>query len=232
MISLVEGVFMRIVLALLAGLASLAFAPGANAKDRPFSWTGFYVGGLATWGWADAKHCDNQTCIAGWPAFQVDGSAAGFTLGYNYQISKIVVGVELDWSWGKINGGSGNTPSFGCGGLCATSIESIGTLRGRLGYAFGNLLAYGTAGAAFTDYEATAGFGFTGDSTTKTSFVYGGGLEYAFAAHWSAKVEYLLIDKLGDFNYDRQNFCGGPPNNCFSRVGHIETVRAGLNYRF
>ena len=221
---------MRIVLALVAGL--MAFAPSANANDRPFSWTGFYVGGLMTWGWADAKHCDNQVCVPGWPAFEVNGNAAGFTVGYNYQISKFVAGVELDWSWGKINGSSPSTSSFGCAGTCDTSIESIGTVRGRLGYTFGNLLAFGTAGAAFTEYEASIVSGFTRDTTTKTSFVYGGGFEYAFLRHWSAKVEYLYIEKLGDFVYDYRGSCGAAPNNCFSRMGHVETVRAGLNYRF
>ena len=228
----------KAVLSAVAAVALGATATSASAggrgslkDDRPFSWSGFYVGGLATWGSADAKHCDGD-CLPGFPAFQVDGTAGGVTVGYNYQMSKWVAGVELDWSWGKINGSSGSTSNFGCSNQCDTSLESIGTLRARLGYTFGNLLAYATAGAAFTKYEASIANGASGDSTTKTSFVFGGGLEYAFAAHWSAKFEYLYIDKLGDFNYDRQDLCGGPPGGCFSRIGHIDTVRFGLNYRF
>ena len=56
----------------------------------------------------------------------------------------------------------------------------------------------------------------------------GAGVEFAIAAPWTAKLEYLYVD-LGDFD------CGqglrrrpGPDNVDSKRI----IVRAGLNYRF
>jgi outer membrane immunogenic protein len=51
----------------------------------------------------------------------------------------------------------------------------------------------------------------------------GGGIEYAFAPNWSAKLEYLFVD-LGDKVYPL-----GTPDRVDVQT-HL--VRAGLNYRF
>jgi outer membrane immunogenic protein len=234
-------------LACVAGSVLAVAATGANAdgysrgslKDHrlPFSWTGFYVGGVASYAWGDSKHCDDLTCSKPgvvYPAFDLSGGLGGVTVGYNAQMGKLVAGVEADWSWGSVDGSSPSTPGFNCLGSCATEVTSIGTVRGRLGYAFGNLLPYVTAGAAFTTYNASIGgpIVVAEDTTTKTSFTAGGGLEFAFSRHWSGKVEYLYISRLGDFAYDSGVACGAPPGNCFSRTDRIDTVRLGLNYRF
>jgi outer membrane immunogenic protein len=207
------------------------------APPSAFSWTGFYVGGIASHAWADSKHCDDQSCAkpgVGYPAFDNDGWLGGFTVGYNHQVSNWVYGLELDWSWGDLSGSSPSTQNFGCAGICKTHIDWIGTVRGRMGYAFDHLLLYGTLGVALTHEHASIGSPvLASGGDTATSFVGGGGLEYAFTQHWSAKVEYLYIRDLDDLYYDRVGACGPfPTSSCFSRTGHIDQVRMGLNYRF
>jgi outer membrane immunogenic protein len=231
-----------------AAIAALGFVNAASAADMPvkapmaapiaapvYNWTGFYIGGVVGYGSATGQHCDANTCaISGFTYPQTDpkGWNGGITLGYNWQIARWVLGLEGDWSWGNMKGTSG-VSRFDCGsatGGCVTTIKSYETLRGRVGYAFDRFLPYVTAGAAWTQLNASINppAPLSG-STTKTSFVVGGGLEYAFWQNWSAKVEYLYISKLGDFLYD-PNYCSAP--GCFARTSAINEVRFGLNYRF
>jgi outer membrane immunogenic protein len=220
-----------------AAVATSACAGGSLKDDRPFSWTGFYVGGLLSYASGDSKHCDDLTCdkpSVVYPKHEMGGWLGGVTAGYNYQMGRVVAGVEVDWSWGKAEGSSPDTSGFGCLGLCSTSVESIGTIRGRLGYTFDRLLPYITAGVAYTEQHASIGStNPISAQRTVTSFVGGGGFEYAFDRHWSAKVEYLFIKREGgDFAYDPGTGCGAPPGNCFARIGDIQTLRMGVNYKF
>jgi outer membrane immunogenic protein len=221
---------MRLLFAMFAGLALATTSSQAIAQGNTHNWSGFYIGGFATEGSADTRHCDNGICAATWPRFDAGGHAFGVALGYNYQVSSWVAGLELDWSRGNLDGAAPSGGGFGCITTCFTNIYAIGTVRARAGYAFGSLLAYGTIGVAVAEYESRIGPS-SGDTTRETGLTYGGGLEYALNKNLSAKVEYLYIDKLGDFNYDRLNACGGPPN-CFSRMGGIDTIRFGLNFKF
>jgi outer membrane immunogenic protein len=142
----------------------------------------------------------------------------------------LVLGAEADWSWGSIKGSSPTTAVFSCGSACQTDISSVATIRGRVGYAFDRLLPYLTAGAAITHVRASDGGTtfFIEDTATKTNFVWGGGVEFAFAPQWSAKVEYLRIGDLGDFTYGHvTGICA-----CFMTDTHYDLVRLGVNYRF
>jgi outer membrane immunogenic protein len=68
----------------------------------------------------------------------------------------------------------------------------------------------------------TAGFAYGGNDAARTGWTGGAGVEWAFAAKWSAKVEYLYVD-LSD------NADSGP-----HRRGDqaFHAIRAGLNYHF
>jgi len=208
-----------------------------------YNWTGLYVGAVGTYGWGDSQHCQNlpagspfANCDPQFPQTKLTGWQGGLTLGYNWQWIQWVFGVEGDWSWGKLKGSSNNTAVFGCGGggaTCDTWINSIGTARARVGYAFDRFLPYLTAGAAFSDLHGAIGpaAARSTDSTIKTNFVWGGGIEYAFWQNWSAKIEYLNILRMGDFTYDSLGACGAA-TRCYVHVGNVNLVRFGLNYRF
>lgn len=239
---------------LAAVVASIGFVGAASAADMPvktvrapiaapfYNWTGLYLGGVVGYGRANGEHCDatvgaGDTCRAEFPQTDPKGWNAGITLGYNWQLANhVVLGIEGDWSWGNMKAEAPTSLAFGCGTAigvdgCFTKIKSFETIRGRVGYAFDRLLPYVTAGVAFTQLEASIGVPtLASGSTTKSSFVVGGGLEYALWQNLSAKVEYLYISKLGDFAYDTNGTCGMP--GCFVRVGAINEIRFGLNYRF
>ena len=78
------------------------------------------------------------------------------------------------------------------------NIDFFGTVRGRLGYAFGSALIYATGGFAYANVDTTVnfsnGFNVLNSNQLETGWVAGGGVEYLFAPCWSAKVEYQFID--------------------------------------
>ena len=121
--------------------------------------------------------------------------------------------------------------NYGCGTVCTTNVDAFGTLRGRLGYAWNNVLLYGTGGLAYGSIQSN----LDGGSVTnwRTGWTAGAGAEYGFAAHWSAKLEYIYYVDFGSFqwtNATNVNYsCTGL--NC-STDAKFSVIRAGLNYRF
>jgi outer membrane immunogenic protein len=213
-------------------------APPAPAVAPAYNWTGFYIGAVGTYGWGDAQHCDAgplPPCSPTFPQTNPKGFEGGGTVGYNWQLTNWVLGFEGDWSAGKLKASSPSVPGFGCaaggGTMCDTSITSIGTARGRVGYAIDRFLPYLTAGAAFSRLHADIGSGASQGTTEKTDFVWGGGVEVSLAPQWSAKIEYLNITKLGDFVYDTALACGAA-TPCYVQVKDINLVRLGVDYHF
>ena len=92
------------------------------------------------------------------------------------------------------------------------------------------LLVYGTAGLAYGNVQATilgAPFLITVGDNTRTGFIFGGGVEWAFAPAWSLKAEYLRTD-LGEKITD--NVITVFPQSV--SLTNIDIVRVGLNYHF
>jgi outer membrane immunogenic protein len=214
---------------LLAGVGLLALGvTAASAADIPrrqampaktpiytpvpvYNWTGFYVGlnGGGGWGRSDFS----APLSSG--SFNTAGGLIGGTLGYNYQMDQVVLGLEGDIGWSNI-GGSGT-----CAGVsCSVRNNWLGTVRGRLGYAIDRVMPYVTGGAAFGNIKTSVA-GFSDSNTTKTGWTVGGGIEAAIAGPWTAKVEYLYVD-LG-----RGGSVLGSDASFKTNI-----VRAGLNYRF
>ena len=225
----------RVVLASIGALAVVVMTGTANAADiarrqamptkapiymaPAYNWTGFYIGinGGGGWGksdWSNAFGTANAN---------LSGGLAGGTIGYNYQVGQAVLGVEGDIDWSNIKGNT--TTGICAGGTCETKNSWLSTARGRLGYAFDRWLPFVTGGVAFGDIKATP-VGFGSQTTTKTGWTVGGGLEAAIAGPWTAKVEYLYVDLgKGDCGIA---VCGVPTDVDFK----ANIVRAGLNYRF
>jgi outer membrane immunogenic protein len=214
-------------LGLVALLGMAGTASGADLPRRPpppaqpayyapiYNWTGFYVGINGGGGWG-TSHWDSTG------SFDVSGGLIGGTLGYNWQAGQIVFGLEGDIDWSNIKGNTFTACTLGC----QTENTWLGTVRGRIGYAFDRFMPYVTGGFAFGDVKATTP-GFIGASDTRTGWTLGGGLEFALAGNWTVKAEYLYVD-LGNFNCGLN--CGATTPDNVSFKSNI--VRAGLNYRF
>jgi outer membrane immunogenic protein len=184
----------------------------------------------------------------GTAAFNDSGSSwmGGGQLGYIYQASNWVLGIETDISGTKLNAGqtieTNVPPFFPTTSSVSQDMTWIGTTRGRLGMAWGNVLLYGTGGAAY----ANVNYAYTQtdtplgpvaiaatDSATQFGWTAGGGVEVGFG-RWSVKGEYLYCD-LG--NHTLNAVCGtctGLAPTVFS--AHFRDngsiARVGLNYRF
>jgi outer membrane immunogenic protein len=138
------------------------------------------------------------------PGQSLDGALLGLQAGYNWQMGNIVLGAEADISFGNITDfvRDGNFLSYN------GKADTLGTVRGRIGYSFGSVMPYLTAGYGWVRLEqgstcpagATAGLCVgTGafnvaSKETFQGFVYGGGVEWAIAKQWSLKAEILFMD--------------------------------------
>lgn len=119
----------------------------------------------------------------------------------------------------------------------ASGLDFFGTVRGRIGYAFDNLLLYATGGFAYGGGDDRGGLN---DDDIRFGYAAGGGLEYGFSRNWTVKVEGLYV------SLDRRNrgFQGTAvfdpatntvtPNSLGSGFRDLDfgLVRAGINYRF
>jgi outer membrane immunogenic protein len=238
----------------------------------PFTWTGYYLGGNIGYGWGDDPTSTTGRYLLGAGGVlqtgsateHLDGGFTGIQSGYNWQFAPTwVAGIESDFQYGRIKGTinclvscGGALPPVGTGYTQFTvtdRLDAFGTVRGRLGYAMGTTLFYGTGGFAYGEVERTGlitGRGPTGnggafgplagnydDSTTKTGWTVGGGIESKLPGMWSAwtaKVEYLYID-LGHVQ-DTLNevyFSGNPGAYRLINTSVRENiVRFGMNYEF
>ncbi len=116
---------------------------------------------------------------------------------------------------------------------CESEIQALGTLRGRLGVAWGEWLPFVSGGLAYAKLRGSEGpfIGLGGGgSAWVAGYTIGGGAEVKLASQWSAKLEYLYVD-LGKHEVWTNNLGFG----IFARenldvTAHI--VRLGINYRF
>lgn len=248
-------------------LSSAAFAADLGGYDQgslkdpipasPYvapiwNWQGLYFGGNIGYGFdgSDLRSLERITpppsSIGIVQGFDPEGLFGGVQLGYNWQVERLVFGLETDIQYSDIGDAGGglysNNPVFG-GGAWA-DVDWFGTLRGRLGFAVTErVLVYGTAGLAYggVDFNQIAVNTANGNSVTfqedgtKVGYTVGGGLEWAIDPNWSMKVEYQYID-LGDEALLAESVTpAGVPTGINYTTGYdldFHTVRAGLNYKF
>lgn len=206
------------------GLAGFLWAVCPAAAQ----WSGAYVGISGGYGWGHSGQTDNGSPTPppiGDGHFGLHGGVLGGGVGYNWQQNNWVFGLETDFSWADISGDSnscGPFPSHSCG----TKIDTIGTVRARLGQDFNGTLAYLTGGFAYGEVKGWDSLTPASGSEYRGGWTLGAGLERKFAPNWGAKLEYLYVD-LGDDHLF--NIVPGVPESVSARA-HI--VRFGLNYYF
>ena len=264
--------------ALLCGAASAADLPRRAAPPvfvpvPVFTWTGFYLGvnagyafsendtirttGINTPGGAQLQNNVNNGLRQPSVRNATEGFSAGGQIGYNYQFtpgSGLVIGVEADAQYMDLQRTTTQVifnPVFNPNQLTntyRTELSFLGTVRGRIGYAFDRFLVYGTGGFAYGDVTQRITF-TTGAPVTyagarsniETGYVYGGGIEYALptdsflnffkSSAVTIKAEYLRYD-LGNRNL-LVGSVGGPGVGYNARISTEGSIaRAGINYKF
>jgi len=183
-----------------AGDISAIYAPASPAARGDFSWAGAYAGLNLGYQW-----------IVSQAGLRPSGAARGVQGGYNWQTGQFVHGLESDLQLSTADdvfaGYKFSNPWFG-------------TLRGRGGVAFNNVLLYLTAGLSYGGGKVE--FAGLGDTQSHVGWTAGSGIELGVTPAWSAKAEYLHIG-LSDRTYATTAASTGIQSNI---------VRFGINYRF
>ena len=118
------------------------------------------------------------------------GPVGGAHLGYNLQTGRIVGGVEADAMFSGMSSGSLGSGSF--------RQDFLGSARVKGGYSFGDIMAYGTIGWAWSN-TSFQDLGVS-SSETVTGLAFGFGAEYAITRNFSLRAEYLRYE-FGNANY-------------------------------
>ena len=236
------------------------------------TWNGFYAGGYAGFGMRRATA--NTTTVfsptgyfasSSVPAIASSGRQnlnsnnfnGGGTVGYNHQSGSWVVGAEADF--GSLTGTKSvtTTTTYPC---CSPSTFTVTqsakttwlfTARPRVGYTWGNTMAYLTGGLAMTrlNYQARFSDNFPtapqagaaengGLNKTITGWTGGGGLETKVNDHWSVKGEYLYAQFSRQTTTSTNLTAFTPsvafPSNVFTHGIFLKEhlVRFGFNYHF
>jgi outer membrane immunogenic protein len=224
------------VTALVAGVAGNAFAADLPLKAPPrampapaFNWTGFYIGAHAGYSWGSGTSTYVDPALA---AFDINmkpkGFLGGVQAGYNHQFSNnVVLGIEADVSWADITDSIPYTlAAYAMHGpnTISSKTDYAGSIRGRLGYAFGQVMPYLTGGYAVAHASITATDGPLHADATYRGWVFGGGAEYAATKNVSIKAEYLHSE-FGSHTY----FEGAAYASTSTPTS--DTVRVGINFR-
>jgi outer membrane immunogenic protein len=203
-----------------AGLVALA-TPALAADMAPrytkappiapvmlYNWSGFYIG--LNGGGGSSHDCWSLTSLVGVPVnpalpegcHNATGGTVGGQVGYRWQASSWVFGVEAQGNWANFKGSNANTIPIVTAFIAdQTTVKAFGLFTGQVGYAVNNVLFYAKGGAAVANNRYNnlllvaippfaAGQAFAQGTETRWGGVVGAGIEYGFAPHWSVAAEY------------------------------------------
>ena len=142
-----------------------SYAPPAAYVDQNI-WQGFYAGLNGGYGWSNNGDTILYSDGTMSSRAQPQGGFGGGQIGYNFQNGPLVYGLETDFQGGYLGATSSDLSS-------KESVDWFGTVRGRVGYAFGHALIYGTGGFAYGDVRQRAidNGSVLGSSGTQTGWV-------------------------------------------------------------
>jgi outer membrane immunogenic protein len=205
-------------------------APITSAPFSYYNWTGFYLGGNLGGAWANGSVSDSLFGVS--DSTGHSGFIGGGQLGFNYQISNLVLGIEGDVDWTSLSAtGSGVLNPGGATLQASANTNWVSTLAGRFGVAFDQMLVYGKAGGGWTGNTATitnlTSAASASASNINSGWLVGAGVEWAFWSNWSTKIEYNYLG-LRSWTFASAVF----PADTFTVNRNIQMVKVGVNYKF
>jgi outer membrane immunogenic protein len=240
-----------------AGLLSLSlFSATASAADLPaptyptaslapfatYNWTGCYVGGQV----GGVVSEDRTTGVLGNSnGFSSVGFVGGGQIGCDYQFAPgWVVGVEGRAAWSSLKNTHASTVRNLITGITlpsqfTLSNDFLASATARLGYSFTDRwLIFVRGGAAWTQEKIDDAFTTVGGiavdpsaTTTRTGWTAGTGVEWAFATHWSATLEYDYYD-FGSHGVRLTSATNGTVVTIKSLNDTIHETTIGVDYHF
>lgn len=212
-----------------AGLVALAWSSSANALPLSAQPVGF-----------------GPASSAGW--------LAGAVAGYNWQRGGLVFGFEGDLSWTGLK--SESTGTFSSTALPAfvypsqdtiARIDWYGTVRARVGWAFGSFLLYGTGGLAYGNVSLSNRYdlGTLGNTASiapltsqisgvRAGWVAGFGADYMLKSNLILNFQYQYVD-LGTVNLAAMTApapLAALSSSAASVHAQFQAVTIGLSYKF
>jgi outer membrane immunogenic protein len=164
-----------------AASAADVYERGGSYKDEvayapAITWTGFYIGAHA------GSTFDSEVEVQGEGSADIDDAfIAGVHVGYNWQRpNNVVLGLEGSLSFVDDDFEGEDVTDY------------VGTVRGRLGYAFDRTLVYATGGLAVIGYD-------TDEVDDAVGYVVGAGIEHKITNRISLGLEALYYDVNTDF---------------------------------
>jgi outer membrane immunogenic protein len=227
----------------------------APVYAAPFSWTGFYIGVHAGYGWGDSSVGDGGTKLGpnNTPPFgafscgpaltgnycnnpfelEPEGWLGGVQLGANWQRGRLVLGVEGDIGYLGIDEESVLDRPFDDQDFASVEYGWYGTLTGRIGVALDRSLLYVKGGLAVARIEMEAA-DIDGGNIFEGSHVSTSDTQLGWAL--GVGLEHALSDRLSvkaeylymDFGSDTVR---SPDGDIYEHEHQIHTAKIGLNYR-
>jgi len=187
------------------------------------TWTGPYLGvqgganapGTKSGGF-DAGGLDGNSALNNYSlSYPMTQTSVGAFAGYDYQINRVLVGIEGDYNrvFGSNHSFNAEDQYPGFSGITKVNAQWNASVRGRLGFLpTDRMLVYGTAGVAFAAFDLRYGIEGTqvplfGDvnvaGDNRIGWTAGAGMQYAFDTSWSMRGEYRYTDyRTNRVNYD------------------------------
>jgi len=245
-----------------ADLPARTYTKAPVMVDPGFNWSGFYVGGNVGYSWGRSGNTETLSDLATGAALftntsrnDVNGVIGGAQVGYNWQSSNWLFGLEADIQ-GSGEKGSSTIVCVACGDGPSNIISNLtqkldwfGTVRGRAGVLVTPaVLLYATGGLAYGEVETggtitgptlavpLATVALPGASSTRVGWTAGAGVEGRISGNWTAKLEYLYMDlgtvDAGPIGTTIVNTLRRPVAVSYSSHFTDNILRVGLNYHF
>ena len=186
-----------------AGVNADGAPRAAPVQQAPTSWSGFYFGAQAGWGWADVDSRITVSPLAGndgvgIDSVQHDAPIVGGQIGIQHQFGQIVLGLEGS----LISAYQDSFANVACPNpaiTCGKRFDDILSVGPRLGFAMGKWMPYVTGGYANASIShksfitgANTGV-FFGRERFEGWYV-GAGVDMALAHGWTVGLEYRHYD--------------------------------------
>jgi outer membrane immunogenic protein len=218
-------------------------APAAYIPPAPvFTWTGFYIGGNLGAAWTQGKLSDTNG--NSWSNAQQAVFAGGGQVGANYQFNWAVVGIEADFDWLANNHNSSNAIDTSIGAIqFSANNRWMTTIAGRFGVAADNWLFYAKGGGGWVGVSnptitnvTTGGSISVSNSNSNSGWLAGGGIEWAFAPNWTARLEYDFLGLSSQSHTVTATIPTLPPTTFTDTITvsnrDVQTLTLGINYLF
>ncbi|HXX07451.1 MAG TPA: outer membrane beta-barrel protein [Pseudolabrys sp.] len=211
--------------------------PRANPPPFIYNWSGFYLGAHIGYGWdhRDAEIFDSTGASLVSGSTQGSRVLGGAQIGINFAVApQWIVGIEADYSGTNMGSTAIDGPAFG---QRENNIDSFGTVRARVGYAWDRFLIFGSGGFGWahevltrTQQIGTVNNAIPGTieevGATVPGWSAGLGLEWGVSPGWALRAEYLHLDLTS------KDFAFVAAGQSIQATARIDAVRLGVNYIF